>query len=372
MIKQNQYFPQSWPHPGETLEEKLQEMGMGPKEFAIRTGKPEKTIIAVLKGDSALTPDMALQFESVTKIPAHFWMNSQRSYDEFVAREKRKEIIAQSVGWARLFPISDMIKKEWLPVSSSIEQKTTELLSFFSISSPAAWQDYYINQKLKVAFRISLAHTNEPYAISVWLRKGELQAAELPTIPYSEKRFKEILPDIKTLMAGQPSDFSVQLQAICLKAGVKVVYTPSLPKAPINGSTRWLNDTPFIQLTGKYKRNDAFWFTFFHEAGHILLHGKKDIFLENIEYPDKINDKELEADSFAIKWTLSEDEEKEVLKATPLNEEKVRAFAHKFNTHPSIIIGRLQHKGYLPTAFGRELFKPIMLEDIKPELKRVS
>jgi HTH-type transcriptional regulator / antitoxin HigA len=215
---------------------------------------------------------------------------------------------------------------------------------------------------LKVAFRISLAHTNEPYAISAWLRKGDLQAAELPTNTYSEKRFKEILPEIRTLMATQPTDFFVQLQTKCLKAGVKVVYTPCLPKAPISGSSRWLNDTPFIQLTGRYKRNDVFWFTFFHEAGHILIHGKKDIFLENIEYPDKINEKELEADIFAIKWTLSEDEEKEIMNATPLNEEKVRMFAKKFNTHPAIIIGRLQHKGYIAYTLGRELFEPIILE----------
>ena len=359
--KKNQYFPQVVFHPGETLEEKLQEMSMGPKEFAIRTGKPEKTIIAVIKGDSAITPDMAIQFESVTRIPAHFWMNSQRHYDEFIAREKRKEMIAQSVEWARLFPISDMIKKGWLHKFSNIEEKTSELLSFFSISSPAAWHDYYFNQELKVAFRISLAHTNEPYAISAWLRKGELQASELPTNTYSENSFKKILSEIKTVMAKQPADFFMQLQSLCLKAGVKVVYTPCLPKAPINGSTRWLNDTPFIQLTGRTKRNDVFWFTFFHEAGHILIHGKKDIFLENIEYPDKINDKELEADSFAIKWTLSEDEEKEILNATPLNEEKVRTFAQKFNTHPAIIIGRLQHKGHIPYALGRELFEPILL-----------
>jgi len=362
-IKKNQYFPQIVFHPGETLAEKLEEMNMGPKEFAIRTGKPEKTIIAVIKGDSALTPDMAVQFESVTKIPAHFWMNSQRGYDEFIAREKRNEMIVQSVEWAKLFPISDMIKKDWLPVTASIEEKTTALLSFFSISSPAAWQDYYFNQELKVAFRISLAHTNEPYAISAWLRKGELQAAELPTNNYSEKSFKEILPEIKTLMAKQPVDFFMQLQSICLNVGVKVVYTPCLPKAPISGSTRWLNDTPFIQLTGRYKRNDAFWFTFFHEAGHILLHGKKDIFLENIEYPDKINDKELQADSFAVKWTLSEEEEKEILAAIPLNEVKVRMFAQKFNTHPAIIIGRLQHKGYIPYTLGRELFESITLDN---------
>jgi addiction module HigA family antidote len=97
MAKQNQYFPQSLPHPGETLAEKMAEMGMDSKEFAIRAGKPEETISAVLSGKSAITPDMAVQFESVTKIPAQFWMNSQRGYDEFLARQKYQQIVKKKL-----------------------------------------------------------------------------------------------------------------------------------------------------------------------------------------------------------------------------------------------------------------------------------
>jgi HTH-type transcriptional regulator/antitoxin HigA len=97
MAIQNQYNPQSSPHPGETLAEKLEEMKMSPKEFALRTGKPEKTIIAVMKGESAITADMAVQFEQVTRIPANFWMNHQKAYDEYIAREKRKATIEEAV-----------------------------------------------------------------------------------------------------------------------------------------------------------------------------------------------------------------------------------------------------------------------------------
>ncbi len=61
MATKNQYNPQSYPPPGETLEEKLQEIGMGPKEFGIRTGKPEKTIYAIIKGESSITAEMAVQ-----------------------------------------------------------------------------------------------------------------------------------------------------------------------------------------------------------------------------------------------------------------------------------------------------------------------
>ena len=312
MSNKNQYFPTVIFHPGETLEEKLQEMGMGPKEFAIRTGKPEKTIIAVLKGDSSITPDMAVQFESVTWIPAHFWINSQHHYDEYIAREKRRDIFKQSAGWARLFPLLELIKKGWIPESANMEEKTMHLLKFFGMSSPAAWEDYYFNRELKVIFSISLKQTREPHAISAWLRKGEIQASELQAKTYSEKQFKEALPDIKYLITKQPAAFFSELQNLCLSVGVKVVCTPGLPKASITGSTRWLNNTPLIQLGEKLIQNKDFGVVFFHQAGHILLHGKKDIFLENIEYPDKTMDKELEADTFARKWMLPFEGDKEI------------------------------------------------------------
>lgn len=362
MATQNQYFPQSRPHPGETLTEKLEEMKMGPKEFALRSGKPEKTIIAILKGESSITPDMAVQFENVTKITANFWMNHQRSYDEFVARQKRQTVIQQAISWAKQFPLTDMIKKGWLPQVTTIEEKTMEMLAFFSFSNHTAWEDYYFNQQLKVAFRISLAHIKEPFAISAWLRKGELQAAELQVGEYSEKKFKEALPKLKAIMANHPEDFFHQLQSICSEAGVKVVHTPCINKAPISGSTRWLNDTPFIQLTGRYNRNDIFWFTFFHEAGHIILHGKKDIFLENLEYSDKDLEKEKEADSFAIKWTFSDEEEAEIVESLPLKNQDIKKFAKKFKTHPAIIIGRLQRKKLIHYSLGKEYFEQVNFE----------
>ena len=318
MAKQNQYFPQIAFHPGDTLTEKLDELEMGPKEFALRTGKPEKTIIAIMKEKSSITPEMAVQFENVLKIPAHFWLNIQRNYDEYLAREERKEILSLSTSWAKKFPLADMIKKGWLLQNSTLEGETADLLAFFSISTHTAWEDYYLKQQLKVAFRISLSHTKEPYAISAWLRKGDLQATELSSKDYSDKKFKEVLPEIKTIMAKHPADFFKKLQASCLEAGVKVVHTPCLPKAPIVGSTRWLNDTPLIQLSGRYNRNDSFWFTFFHEAGHILLHGKKDIFLEKIEYSDIDLKKEEEADNFAVKWTLTKEEEQKIIDSAPL------------------------------------------------------
>jgi addiction module HigA family antidote len=285
-----------------TLKEKLEEMGMGPKEFALRAGKPEKTITAILKGNSSITADMAVQFENVTKIPANFWMNHQRGYDEYIARVKRQEVIEKAVGWAGNFPLPQMTKLGWLNSVSTKQEMATQLLAFFGVASPESWENYYCNQQLKVAFRISLKRTKDPYAISAWLRKGELSAQQIQVSSYSEKTFREIVSDIKSVMSEKPVNFFQQLQDICQKTGVKLVHTPCLNKASIRGATRWINDTPLIQLTERDQPDDKFWFSFFHEAGHILLHGKKEIFLEQIGYEDKDLVKEKEADEFAFKF----------------------------------------------------------------------
>lgn len=364
MAIQNQYNPQIVFHPGETLAEKLEEMGMGPKEFAVRTDKPEKTISAILKGESSITPDMAVLFENVLRIPAHFWLNSQRHYDEYKARERRLELLQQSVDWMSCFPVLEMIKKEWINAVKSPIERAQELLAFFGFSSPEAWENYYYGQQLKVAFRISLAHTKEPHSLSAWLRKGDIQASDLKAPAFDEKKFKSNLLQIKGLMAKHPDDFFGQLQQLCLEAGVKVVHTPCLPKAPISGSTRWLNEgVPLIQLSGRHGRNDSFWFTFFHEAGHILLHGKKDIFLEDIEYTDKDLAKEAEADQFAVKWTFSEEQEEELLQQFQISEDDIIECAKKCNTHPAMIIGRLHKKGLIHYSVGRKFIVPLDLNE---------
>ena len=94
MIKQNQYFPQSRPHPGVTLSEKLEEMGMSTGEFAGHTGKSEITIKNVLNGKCSITPDLAVQFENVTQIPSHFWLNSQQNYDKFMKRKNYNQLLS--------------------------------------------------------------------------------------------------------------------------------------------------------------------------------------------------------------------------------------------------------------------------------------
>ena len=352
------YNPDTVSHPGETLREKLKEMKMSPKEFAVRCDKPEKTISAVLNGKSSLTAEMAVQFEDVTKISASFWLKRQYRFSEARARAERQQAAEDARDWARQFPYADMAKKGWVPATRNVREKAVALFAFFAVSSHKAWQDFYLNKELKAAFRVSLIHSKSPHAISAWLRSGDNAAQKLTAKPYSDKKLKAALPELKAIMAEQPEDFFLQVQQVCLAAGLKIVFTPCLPKAPINGVARWIekNQTPLIQLSARYKRYDTFWFSLFHEIGHILLHGKKEVFLEDVKYEGADEEKEREADYFACGWTLTKAQEREVLSALPLSDKELRNYAAGYGTHPSLIVGRLRHLEIIGHYEGKEFF----------------
>ena len=347
-------------HPGEALKEKLEEMGMSIKEFAIRATKPEKTIIAVINGKSSVTSEMAVSFESVTKIPASFWLRNQALFDEYLVRLKREEEAKASIEWMRQFPYAEMVKRGWIEAVKTPEEKVRNLFEFFGVSTEKAWADYYLNQQLKVAFRISLASTKDPHAMSVWLRQGELQAQkEGLNTTFDEKALKAMLQTMKQLMVDEPDDFFLQLKALCRACGVILIATPTLPKAPISGATRWIRDTPVIQLSGRYKGYDYLWFNFFHEVGHILLHGKKEIFLENAGLTNQDQTKENEADTFASDILLSRTHEHEFLRNSTFTEKVILDAAKKYNTHPSILVGRLKHLGIMKYWQGQALSKNV-------------
>lgn len=294
-------------HPRETLEEKLQEMGMGIKEFAVRVSKPEKTIIALIKGKSSITPDMAVAFELVTKIPAHMWLKHQRSYDEYLARKKREESLKSGMVWARKFPTTEMERLGWIACEN---EETGEgknivdtLCEFFAVSSPKGWEDFYLNQRLRVAFRITLSEACDPYALSAWLRQGEIQAEKIVlTGTYSAKQLRGILGQLDTLGKIGPQGQKENMAKLLSSVGVKLFFTETLSSAPVKGCTRYIGGIPCIQLAEKFESDSDFLHTLWHEIGHILLHGKKDIFIENVSYGEMDPTKEKEADDFADSW----------------------------------------------------------------------
>jgi len=167
------------------------------------------------------------------------------------------------------------------------------------------------------------------------------------------------LNEIKKIVFDHPHDSLIQLQEKCFRCGVAVLYTACLPKAPVSGAVWWRGNNPIIQLSGRYKTNDSFWFAFYHEAGHILKHGKKEIFLEDVNGSPMDEEKESEADEFAQKKLFPEAAFETLKKIIDLKVSDIIEFADKYETHPAIIVGQLQHFNIISHSSFNHLKVPV-------------
>ena len=143
-----------------------------------------------------------------------------------------------------------------------------------------------------------------------------------------------------------PAAFIPELQRLCARIGVAVVFTRELPGTHVSGATRWLNkDTALIQLSLRYKSDDHLWFTFFHEAGHIIKHGKKELFLESEEIG---GDQEKEADIFASNVLIPRKEFRALVRSRRFSRTAIVEFANQLGIAPGIVVGQLQHHNWIP------------------------
>lgn len=344
MIKNHrEYRPDIAIHPGETLQENLESLGMSQIELSLRTGLTPKTVSEIVKGKSSITPSTALKFEKALGISARFWNNLQINYEETLARLEKDKQMEREYAFAKRFTCYPELAKFGFvkPISpNAIHEKTLNLLKFFAIDSFE-----YLQRVQQVAFRIDHNKTISSENLAAWLRCGEIQAEKVSTREFSTEKIREQIPLLRNLTQN-PSGFTKTLRAVCADAGIAVVFTPCLLKTRVNGATMWKAGKAVIQLSDRWKMSDVFWFTFFHELGHILKHGKKEVFIELQN--DFSSDYENEANEFAANTLIPIIPYSKFLESENLSDSAISVFAESIGVGREIVAGRLAKDGHIP------------------------
>lgn len=357
---QNEFAPDYAVAPGTILEEWLEEHGLSQVDLSLRTGRSRKMINELIQGSAPITAETAIQLERVTRVPARFWRSLEMNYRAHLARKADDNKLSQLKEWVKKFSYKKMADMGWLPQTRDVGERAAHLLTYFGIASPEQWAKTY--GSVEGLARKSPAFTQDTEDLSAWLRQGELMASRFRCDDYDEKVFRKALHELRTVTRKDLSAQSFYLANLCSQAGVVVVVVPELPNTRVSGFTRWLpTNKPLIQLSLRHKRDDHLWFTFFHEAAHILLHGKKEVFLE-FEKPQD-NPKEHEANAWASNFLIPrQDWDRFVHRYTGrFSRIAVTQFASEQGIAAGIVAGRLQHEGLASPAWYKDLFVRIDL-----------
>src|SRR5882724_3130380 len=208
-------------HPGETLAETLEELGMSQAELAQRMGRPLQMISEIIQGKKAITAKTALQLERATGVPANFWNSSQRNYEATLARLEEERGLEPESGWLKQFPLKALIQKGWVPQFDSPAEQLRAVLNFFGVAGIKEWKALWTAPE--GAYRKSSAFEANPMAAAAWLRQGERIAQQIRTEPYNQEAFIRALYDIRKLTTTDPSIFVPRAEGLCRASGVALV-----------------------------------------------------------------------------------------------------------------------------------------------------
>ena len=324
--------------PGETLADEIASRGMSQTELAARLGRPVQVVNEIIHGKKAVTDDTAIGLEKVLGIPAAFWVNLEQNYRMTRARLRERDRLKAEEEWLKELPVREMEKREWIAVGPNAQEKVRALLQFFGVANVSA----YRKTTQVLGFRISDKAKLFPGALAAWLRKGELEAQAIETRPFDSALLLEAAQEARTMTEDRPHVFAPRLTQLFADAGVAFVVVPELPKTGANGVARWLTDRKaLIQLNLRYKWQDIFWFTLFHEIGHVLKHGSQKIIIDGINKNGPLED---EANQWAADFLVPPEVWSELRSKTPFTKSNIIAFARQVGISPGIVVGRLQRE----------------------------
>ena len=346
-------FQPNWTSaPGDTIVDILRERDISKASFASLMSFSLEETNDLLEGRSTVTVAVARRLSGFLGASLEFWMSRDYQY-----RQDSRRLQDDEEGWLRKLPLGDMIKFGWLRPPPLPSEELAACLRFFRVSSVSEWKEHYQSLQEAAAFRSSPSFDSREESVAAWLRQGEIEAEGIECRPWHSERFRGSLSQLRSMTSQKdPGRLIPALQEACSKNGVAVVVVRSPIGCRASGATRFLtNGKAILQLSFRYLTDDHFWFTFFHEAGHLILHGQRHFFtsalegqgpwiLEGTEAP--ITEEEEEANHFAATTLIPHEFQQELLTVPPSTRAVIR-FAHRVGVSPGVIVGQLQHHGQI-------------------------
>ncbi|MCF0261089.1 MAG: helix-turn-helix domain-containing protein [Erysipelotrichaceae bacterium] len=318
--------------PGATIKEQIIDRGMSQKEFALRMGLSEKHISKLINGDVQLTCETANKLEMVLGVPAGFWNSLEAIYREKLVKVKDENEMEADIQIAKRIPYSEMVKLGWVPAAGKPTEKVIHLRKFFAVSSLELLDNYRITQ---IACRRLTASEKSDLALMAWTQKAKIESRSVQTGPLNINGIKKIIPELRK-MRVLPFETSQQLlQKKLADLGVVLICLPHLEGSFLQGAAFCEGSKIVIGMTVRGKDGDRFWFSLFHELGHIVL--------GHLQLGQPLtDDQEKAADLWAANSLISGEDYELFIKTGTISEESILRFAKEQKIDPGIVVCRLQ------------------------------
>ncbi|WP_050627364.1 ImmA/IrrE family metallo-endopeptidase [Bradyrhizobium viridifuturi] len=340
------FQPDWFSKPGDTLLSLMEERALTSETLAKLLGCDTATIHGLLSGSVAVDEHLATGLSRYVGATPSFWRARQVKYFEALSRAANAIPRERGSDWIKLFPHRDMAQYGWVGRHTKQDELIRAYLAYFGVSTPQEWSDRYEQSMKETAFRTSPSFTSKVGAISAWLRRGEIEAAAISCASWQPDLLRKLLPEIRILTkAKSPDYFLPRVRKMCADAGVAVVFVRAPAGCRASGATRFISrNKAMVVLSFRYLSDDHFWFTFFHELGHLLLHKSSMTFVDG--EPGISGELEAEANAFAADVLIPPSRRDELTDLSAKSERIIR-YAYSIGVSAGIVVGQMQHRNLL-------------------------
>lgn len=331
-------------HPGYYIQEFVEESGLTQKDFANRLGTTPKNLSVLISGEQSLSIDIVVKLAAMLGTSEEYWFNLQTAWNEMMAEihydkqlELEKEVFKdiQYAYFREYFDLPDLPRK----TKEQIEQ----VRKFLGVASLTVLK----KADLAVDFRSIKNNFQESNLIkaNILLQLAVNKVLQTDAPHYNKTKFQQAI-EFALTQTGNHQSFFPEIQKRFLEAGVVLVVLPHLPGSKINGATKRVDGKVMIMVDDRGKYADTFWFTLFHEIGHVMNGDFGVSFYTEVE-----DETELAADEYAQNTLIPSEKYSEFVQTgEAYTAESIRQFAVSIDRDPGIVLGRLKRDEYVPYA----------------------
>lgn len=342
MTERAMFEPEWASPPGATIARILDREKISVDDFAWELEISRSEVIDLCKGSLPINEEIAKRLEQVLRVSSDFWLEREAQYRGDCLKLAQRIPPSEGKAWLRKLPKNEMLSMGWVRHKPTEVEQLSEYLRFFDVSSIEHYERRITQIAGRAKFRTSETFKSEPNALGAWLRFGEIEARSIECSAWSVGKLRAAIPELRKLtLLRRPDQFIPKLQSICAKAGVAVVIAKAPKGCRASGATMFLSkEKALLLLSFRHLSDDHFWFSFFHECGHLILHPQEMLIVEGETAED--DPFEQEANQFASEVLIPPPWKQFLLTLRP-NRENIIRFSVRCGVSPGIVVGQLQH-----------------------------
>lgn len=333
------FTPDWFSKPGDSLRALMRRRNLMVEDVAKHLHGGMTTLRELLDGTRSIDQAQATVLAEQVGGTVSFWLKRQANYELALESAVDRAVFLECDEWISLPVPGD--KPRGRLSADKMRAEVRRRLEFYNVSTRKAWNARYGRFCSDTLFRKSQAYNSNEAAILMWLRMGELGADLVDTRTWSAGNLQDRIGEIRKLsQLKDPKLFLPKLKELCSEAGVAIVVKRAPQGCPASGASRMVAaDKAMILLSFRGLSDDKFWFTVFHEIGHLLLHGARTFVDADME---DIDEAEQEANQFASRCIVPERNTDEFEQLEPIRDKVVR-FSVRVGVAPGLTVGQMQH-----------------------------